>query len=172
MSIRLRLTLWLTALLAVVLTGLAVLVYVVVADQMENRLDATLRERTADIHSDSNRSRGRDDRGECKPGGTNVAGLDTFSDMLYAELYDQCGNLAARSSNLSAALPIPPKYVQKVLSGRAKIFSATLSDGTDVRILGTTTGGDPRDQSALFAAMPLASLESDLFRLKVLLVSV
>src|SRR5262245_55782289 len=116
MSIRLRLTLWLTALLAVVLTSLAVLVYVVVADQMENRLDSTLRERTADIRPANNGARGRDDRGECKPGETTVSGLDTFSETLYAELYDECGNITAKSSNLSSSIPIPPKYIQKVLS--------------------------------------------------------
>jgi heavy metal sensor kinase len=172
MSIRLRLTLWLTALLAIVLTGLAVLVYVVVADQMENRLDSTLRERTADIRPANNGERDRGDRGDCKPGETTVSGLDTFSETLFAELYDECGNITARSSNLSSSIPILPKYLQKVLSGRTKMFSAELSDGTDVRILGTITGNDPRDQSALFVAMPLASLESDLLRLKVLLISV
>ena len=67
MSIRLRLTLWLTALLAVVLTGLALLVYVVVSDQMANRLDTTLRERAADMaqelppatHNGPDQARGR-----------------------------------------------------------------------------------------------------------------
>jgi signal transduction histidine kinase len=48
-SIRTRLTLWSTALLAAVLTGLALLVYSVVSDQMADRLDNTLRERTTDV---------------------------------------------------------------------------------------------------------------------------
>src|SRR5829696_1249893 len=174
MSIRLRLTLWLTALIAVVLTGLTVLVYTVVAEQMENRLDSTLRERTADIRTDKDgdHSPGRYDREECQPGETTIAGLDTFSETLYAEQYDECGNIAARSSNLSSSLPIPAGYVQKVLSGRSKIFNADLQDGTSVRIFGTTVDANARDPSALFVAMPLAPLSSDLFRLKALLVAV
>src|SRR5688572_7679910 len=128
MSIRLRLTLWLTALLAIVLTGLAVLVYVVVADQMENRLDATLRERTADIRTDKDHPRGYDERNDCKPGETDVAGLDTYSDSLYAERYDECGNVDARSGNLSTSLPVSPGQVQKVLSGHSKLFNAELAD--------------------------------------------
>jgi two-component system OmpR family sensor kinase len=172
-SIRLRLTLWLTALLAVVLTGLAVLVYVVVADQMENRFDATLRERSADIKPDRFRSRGRDnDHDDCTPGEIGATKLDTFSNSLYAELYDRCGNVDARSTNLASSLPIPRGILAKVLSGRSKIFNAEMPDDTSVRIFGTATTDDPQHPAALFVAMPLAPLNSDLFRLKVLLTAV
>ena len=124
MSIRLRLTLWLTALIAVVLTGLTVLVYTVVAEQMENRLDSTLRERTADIRTDKDgdHSPGRYDREECQPGETTIAGLDTFSETLYAEQYDECGNIAARSSNLSASLPIPARVAASTRIARWASF--------------------------------------------------
>lgn len=174
MSIRLRLTLWLTALLAAVLTGLTVLVYVVVAGQMENRLDATLRERSAEMkperfHPKKESDGGRD---ECQPGETDVAELDTYSNTLFAEQYDSCGNLDARSSNLTTALPISETVQGKVLDGHTKLFNAELADGTDVRIFGTATDDDSGNAAALFVAMPLGPLESDLFRLKALLVSV
>jgi two-component system OmpR family sensor kinase len=173
-SIRLRLTLWLIALLAAVLTGLAVLVYVVVADQMENRLDATLRERSAEMKPEwfSSERGGDNEHHDCRPGEADVAEIDTHSDSYYAEEYDKCGNLTARSINLTTALPISKRVREKVLGGQTKLFSAELADGTDLRIYGTTTGDDPRDTFALFVAMPLGPLDSDLFRLKALLVAV
>jgi signal transduction histidine kinase len=151
-----------------------VLVYVVVADQMENRLDATLRERSAEMKPERFHPKkdGKDDSGACWPGQSDVAELDTYSDTLFAEQYDKCGNLDARSSNLTTALPISDKVREKVLDGHAKLFNAELDDGTDVRIYGTTTSSDPNNAAALFVAMPLAPLESDLFRLKALLVAV
>jgi signal transduction histidine kinase len=172
-SIRLRLTLWLTALLAVVLTGLTVLVYVVVADQMENRLDATLRSRADEIGLQPDRSHGRDEsRGDCTPGQTHVESITTYGETLYAERYNQCGIVDARSTNLTGSLPIPAQMLAKVLSGQTKFLSADLGDDTSVRILGTPSGSDPDHASALFVATPLAPLESDLFRLKALLVAV
>ena len=174
MSIRLRLTVWLTALLAVVLTGLTVLVYIVVADQMEDRLDANLRERSAEMKPEWFSS-GRDDHDshhDCRPGESDVAEIDTHSDSYYAEQFDHCGNLTARSFNLTTALPISQKALEKVLGGQTKLFDAELSNGTDLRIYGTATGDDPSDTVALFVAMPLRPLESDLFRLKALLVAV
>lgn len=172
MSIRLRLTLWLTALLAVVLTGLAVLVYVVVADQTENRFDANLRERSADINPVRSRPRSRGDERGCVPGASSTAVLDTFSESLYAELYDACGNVDARSTNLSAPLPVPGNALAKVLAGRSKFFNGELADGTRVRVLGTSVTDDLRHPAALFVATPLSQLEADLFRLKALLVAV
>jgi signal transduction histidine kinase len=59
-----------------------------------------------------------------------------------------------------------------VLEGKTKRFNAELADGTDVRIYGTRTSDDPRNAAALFVAMPLGPLESDLFRLKALLVGI
>ncbi|MCC6791491.1 MAG: HAMP domain-containing protein [Thermomicrobiales bacterium] len=175
MSIRLRLTLWLTALLAAVLTGLTVLVYVVVADQMENRFDTTLRERSAELKPERIHPKkgGYPDEDDCLPGvETQIATLDTFSDTLFAEQYDACGNLDARSSNLTTALPVPANVLEKVLDGHTKLFDAELADGTEVRIYGRRTSDEPKNAAAIFVAMPLGPLESDLLRLRVLLVAV
>src|SRR3954471_16786690 len=98
MSIRLRLTLMLTALLGVVLTGLAILVYIVVSDQMANRLDTTLRERAADMAEELQTSGhdGPDEpRGRAKPciaGAGTIAPVQVSGDTLFVEIYDACGN--------------------------------------------------------------------------------
>jgi heavy metal sensor kinase len=173
-SIRLRLTLWLTALLFAVLTGLAVLVYVVVADQMRNRLDATLRERAAEIASDLSRNEKNepgdgDDRRDCVPEDAEVTKLDLTAETILVESYDKCGNVEIRSDNLTGSLPVSKRVLDKVVGGQSKIFSAKLENGDDVRILGAPQSGVPRHSAALFVATPLAPLESDLVQIKVLL---
>ncbi len=175
MSIRLRLTLWLTALLAAVLTGLAILVYVVVSDQMTNRLDATLRERAVEIRSNlirDNKPEKDDEHHECVPGETQIAQLDMSTETLFVEVLDRCGNVDVRSSSLTEGLPISHSMLDKVIAGKSKFFTAELADGKEMRILGFPRDDDPRSSSALFVATPLGSLNSDLFQIKVLLILV
>jgi two-component system OmpR family sensor kinase len=173
-SIRLRLTLWLTALLAVVLTGLAVLVYVVVADQMANRLDTTLRERAADMVAELPLASGgpRRERKPCVAGQTAIQPIQVSGATLFVEYYDACGNVDYRSTNLTGPLPVTPALLAKVTSNHSKFITATLAGGDEVRILGLPQDEDNHQQGALFVATPLAPHEADLFRLKILLVLV
>ena len=84
MSIRLRLTLWLTALLAAVLTGLAILVYLVVSDQMANRLDTNLRERAADMAAELPHEDGGPRRRDkpCVADQTTITPLQVMGDLI------------------------------------------------------------------------------------------
>jgi len=174
-SIRLRLTLWLTALLAVVLTGLTVLVYVVVSDQMQNRQDANLRDRAGELNvlpGPDQGGKGNRDRKECVAGENSTEIRRVQGNAIYFEILDRCGNVLVRSSNLDESLPISVSMLNRALKGKESFFDLTTHATGDLRVLGTTVGSDDRSENAAFVARSVSGLESDLFRLKMLLVGV
>jgi len=164
-SIRLRLTLWQTALLALVLTAFAVVVYLVVARQETSRLDATLSLHAEDVRSvfiDQGpgsredgpprnavgaRPAGRgdeDDRGWHGPGGIETPSPDlnrviaaTLDDeSLVAQIVDPRGRQLAWSAY--ADQPAPPPTIPD------DALRSTLLAGRQVRETMTIAGEERR----------------------------
>ena len=141
MSIRLRLTLWLTALLAVVLTGLTVVVYVVVSDQMQNRQDANLRERASELNIEpveGEGGKGNRDRKECVAGDYTTEIRSVQGNAIYFEVLDRCGNVLVRSSNLEESLPISDSMLERALKGKGNLFDLSTEETGDLRVIGTS----------------------------------
>ena len=178
MSIRLRLTLWHTALLAIVLVGVALLVYAVAADQISRRFDVTLQERAADVqptllaYRSLNRQPSKHPTATCTPEQAHVAPSDLLSPSLNAELIDYCGNVDVRSANLAQPLPIPADDRVRALNGQPVLTSVTTPSGRE-RVFGQPVPGDNHHlPSAIFVAMPLAPLAADLRNLKLALAAI
>lgn len=188
MSIRARLLLWHAALLAVVLIALAGLVYGVVADEMANRLDATLRERATDVRPDFiavvGRGGGHADRDKgataaaaqggdaCQVAPSGASTVAIAGESLSVEVLDACGNMVARSRDLTRTLPIPLAARDRVSGGRTVAITVA-QPGGDVRLYGAPLTGDPHHpRTILFVATPLAPLAADLFHLKLALAAI
>jgi heavy metal sensor kinase len=174
MSIRARLTLWHTALLGAVLLVLAILVYVVVSDQMKHRFDDNLREQADIVGPAIGHGRPKDVRAGPRACENDVANpvttLDIGGESLFAVVYDQCGNLEASSSNLARRLPIPPDRLAGVLSGQSVSFTMTVLD-RPVRVFGTPFGPGQRSP-AVFVAAPMRPLLIDLRQLRLALLAI
>jgi two-component system, OmpR family, sensor kinase len=177
MSIRLRLTIWLTALLAVVLTALALTVNIVIADQMTSRLDANLRQRAEELdiqlHLDNDRSRGEGPPGSpCVPGQAELTSVLVNGNSILFEVYDQCGNAVTRSSNLTESLGMSLLFVQRVNRGDVQSLTRTVSGAGQLRIAGVPLGDEAHDTQALFVATPTAALKHDIVEMRILLVAI
>ncbi len=174
MSIRARLTLWHTALLGAVLLVLAILVYVVVSDQMKNRFDDNLREQADVVGPAIGHGPGKEPRPgprACENDAANpVTTLDIGGESLFAVVYDQCGNLEASSSNLARRLPIPSDRLDAVLSGQSISFTMTVLN-RPIRVFGTPFGPGQRSP-AVFVAAPMRPLLVDLRQLRLALLAI
>lgn len=173
MSIRLRLTLWVTVLLLVVVGALSFVLYSAIARQTEERFDENLRERALDIQRDvSGFSPGERGRGaqECISKDASPTPITLSNESLYVEVYDKCGNVSARSTNLTGPL-LKNSDRSKNYSGKS-VFLTGEVNGDEVRIYTLGSGNDRDKGSALLAATSTSRLASDLLRLKLLLISI
>ena len=127
MSIRLRLTLWYTAILILVLAGFALLVYVVVGQQLASQLSYDIRLRALQASRTL----------RAVSGGypyRSVAPLDLPStlpqmdDGLYAQVVGPRGDVLTTSRNLTAPLPVPPDTLRDALAGREVHDTLTVGD--------------------------------------------
>src|SRR5438093_3282765 len=124
MSVRLRLTLWHTALLALVLSGFALLVYAAVARQLTNELEDQIRlgaltgSRALRAFSPQLGDPHRGPRGgDGDHGGGHPPGPPP-DQALYVQVLDPSGAVVSTSANLSAPLPIPALTLQRALAGQ------------------------------------------------------
>ena len=159
MSFRLRLTLWYTALLALVLAGFAVLVYVVIAGQLSNQLEYEIQLRALNASRALRavvRGWGAD---RIRPVDLPASGALTDT-SLYVQLVEPDGDLMGASPNLPQPLPIPPDSLRRALEGqetqetvefqggRVELYSAPLLvDNNVVGVLQVAAPRQPLEQS-------------------------
>jgi heavy metal sensor kinase len=165
-SVRLRLTLWHTALVALVLAGFAALVYVVIARQLESEIDHDLQLRALQASRElravtrdwpQNRVRSLD-----------VPATALVDTSLYLQLVAPNGEVVGGSSNLPEPLPVPSETLRQVLSGQEVHDTLGLGDGR-VELYSTPLLLDGQVVAVLQVAAPLRPLETSLGQLRLVL---
>ncbi|MDP8923931.1 MAG: HAMP domain-containing protein, partial [Chloroflexota bacterium] len=127
MSIRLRLTLWYTTILILVLAGFALLVYVVIGQQLASQLDYDIRLRALQ----ASRTLRAVSAGYPYRGGSQLdlpSMLPTVDDGLYTQIVGPRGNVLATSRNMTEPLPVPPDTLRQALAGREVHDTLTVGD--------------------------------------------
>ncbi len=130
MSIRLRLTLIQTAILGIVLTAFAVVVYMVVARELDQRLDYTVHLSGLEAKralNDVTKDHGAGIHPFTLPDSSEYGGV-----ALYVQLVSADGTVLQRSSNLEKDLPVNLDHIQKVLA-EEKDTKNTYVDSIDFR---------------------------------------
>jgi two-component system OmpR family sensor kinase len=130
MSIRTRLTLWYTAVLAVFIAALSVIVYAVLAFNLTASLDRTLQD-TANRVVSSARVRPFFDIQVI-----TIPELDVFGSNVYIEVIDQGGQIARESANLqSFASALDDVGLRRVESDRQPVYRNVKTGGAELRVL-------------------------------------
>jgi two-component system, OmpR family, sensor kinase len=175
MSIRLRLTLWQTVLLGLVLAAFAFLVYTAVAQQESSELNYTLRVRTEDVEKalDDGGSGHGSDRFDASSSDVNGAITAALRDStLAAQVLSAQGEDVAHSDNLAQPLAIPDWLVSKTIAEAGGLSEAkTVSiDGELMRVYGTVAKfGRTNDYRAIFVASPLDHINATMERWRAIL---
>ena len=175
MSIRLRLTLWHTILLGLVLAAFAFLVYTAIAQQESSDLNYTLRVRTEDVEKalDDGGSGHRPDRFDASSSDVNGAITAALrDDTLAAQVLSAQGEDVAHSDNLAQPLAIPEWLVSKTIAEAGGLSAAkTVSiDGELMRVYGTAAKvGRTGEYRAIFVASPLDRITATMERWRAIL---
>ena len=168
MSIRLRLTLWHTALFGLVLTLFATLVYVAVSRQLTSQLDYAIHLQALDtsrtLHTvtlglPSLRTQRFD-----LP--TGLAGK-----QLYVQLLDPQGKLLASSDNLRQPIPASPTSLRSALAGQEVHDTLSLPEER-LELYSAPLTVDDKFMGVLQVAASLQPLERSLAQLRLILVFV
>lgn len=168
MSIRLRLTLWYTALLSIVLALFALLVYTVVADQLANQLEYALHLRAFDASRAAHAlplSSAISHLGEPWP-------LRMINSVAEEDLYTQVvtpgGDVLSASANLLRPLPTSSMSLQTALAGRDAHDTLALPDQR-VALYSVPFLQESRAPAVLQVVAPLQPLEGSLAQLRLVL---
>ncbi|MBV9355074.1 MAG: HAMP domain-containing protein, partial [Chloroflexi bacterium] len=119
-TIRVRLTLWYVALLAVILCAFSAFLYVNLARNLEAELDRSLAAAAQQVGlnlDDANGSLGLGDGPDLLPAGTVAA------------LYDVTGQQLLARNPLEPVLPLPPDVIDGIMHGSPMVRSIGLGDG-------------------------------------------
>ena len=174
MSIRLRLMVWHTALVGLLLSGAAILVYVVVARQVTSRLDAAIDQRALAASWVVQTALIEEARRDRDGGAEEVLDLPpTVAEAggsFLVQLVDPAGRLVGGSANLERPLPMPASALSLALAGRESVTTLTVA-GEPLRIYNTPLQIDGRVVAVLQVAAPLRPLTDELARLRLLLVA-
>jgi two-component system, OmpR family, sensor kinase len=168
-SIRLRLIVWHTALLGLLLAGAAILIYVVVARQLANRLDNAIDQRAlaaswaVQVALLERAPNGGSDKVLDLPKTVAEAG-----GSFRVQLVDPSGQLIGRSRNLDRPLPMPAATLSLALAGHRSGTTLTMSNER-LKIYSAPLMIDGRVVAVLQVAAPLQPLQDDLVRLRLVL---
>src|SRR5215212_8507732 len=127
MSIRLRLTLWYTAILILVLAGFALLVHVVVGQQLASQLNYDIRLRALQASRTLRAVSGGYYVRTVTPLDLPSA-LPQLEDGLYAQIVGPRGDVLATSRTMTEPLPVPPDTLREALTGREIHDTVTVGD--------------------------------------------
>lgn len=166
MSIRMRLTLWHTALLALVLAGFAALVYVTVNGQVESDVDHDIDVRA--LQASRELRAVTLDRG---PGRVRPVELPTSAlvdTSLYVQVVSSTGEVVSRSDNLNEPLPIPPDTLRRALAGQ-EVRDRLQFEGGRIEMQTAPLTVDGAVVGALQVAAPLQAAEARLSGLRLVL---
>ena len=175
MSIRLRLTLWQTVLLGLVLAAFAFVVYTAIGQQESSELNYTLRVRAEDVEKalDNGESGRGSDRLDTASSDVNSAITAALRDeTLAAQVLSADGEDVAHSDNLAQPLAIPAWLVAKTIEKAGDPVEATTItiDGEPMRVYATTAKVGRMDgYGALFVAAPLNRIEATIERWRMVL---
>ena len=169
MSIRLRLTLWHTALLALVLAGFAALVYVTVNGQVENDVDHEIDVRALQASRELRAITVGGPPRPVRPVELPTSALVDTS--LYVQVVSPNGEVLSRSQNLSEPLPIPADTLRRALAGQEVRDRIEFEDGRiEMQTAPLTVDGNV--VGVLQVAAPLQAAEARLSGLRFVLAGV
>ena len=176
MSIRLRLTLWQTVLLGLVLAAFAFLVYTAIAQQESSELNYTLRVRAEKVElaldKGNGSSHGTDRVDTSSPEVNQAITTALQDDTLMAQVLSAQGEDIAHSDNLAQPLTIPDWLVSQTIAKTGGVSEArTISiDGEPMRVYGTAVRlGRTNGYRAIFVASPLDHINATMERWRVIL---
>jgi two-component system OmpR family sensor kinase len=168
-SIRLRLTLWHTALLALVLAGFAALVYVTVNGQVENDVDHEIDVRALQASRELRAITVGGPPRPVRPVELPTAALVDTS--LYVQVVSPNGEVLSRSQNLTESLPIPADTLRRALAGQEVRDRLEFEDGRiEMQTAPLTVDGNV--VGVLQVAAPLQAAEARLSGLRFVLAGV
>lgn len=174
MSIRMRLTLWHTALLALVLAGFAVLVYFAVNDQVEGDVDHDIEVRALQASRElraitvQNRPPGRGRPIELPVDLPTSALVDT---SLYVQVVGPSGEVLTRSDNMTNPLPIPSDTLLRAFAGQ-EVRDRLPYNGGRIEMQTAPLTVDGNVIAVLQVAAPLQAAEARLSGLRLILAGV
>lgn len=167
MSVRLRITLWYTGLLSLVLVVFAILVYAAVAQQLSSQMEYAIHTQALDaartVHATSLGQEGADGRLQLQA--TPALG----NRKLYVQLVDPSGKVLAASDNVAQSLPIQPASLRSALDGQEVHTTLSLSRER-LDLYSTPLLVDGKVMAVLQVAASLQPLEFSLGRLQLALV--
>lgn len=139
MSIRLRLTLWYTALLSLALIGFSVLVYVVLLQGLGAEIDRTLDHFSHEVHRALGPTTDTTDLRHPHITDLDSIPVDEFTAPgVYVQLLDAQGQVQVASANLRGGLlPVDPTAIQDALAGEPAWRTLAAGEGERVRVLTT-----------------------------------
>ncbi len=177
MSVRLRLTLWQTVLLGLVLAAFAFLVYTAIAQQELSELNYTLRVRAEKVEQalDYGGFGHGSDRSDASSPEINQAITTALrDDTLVAQVLSAKGEDVAHSDNLEQPLAIPDWLISQTIAKGGGVSEArTVSiDGEPMRVYGTAAKFGRMDEyRAIFVASPLGQIGATMERWRAILVA-
>jgi two-component system, OmpR family, sensor kinase len=161
MSIRIRLTLWYTGLLAISLVFFSLLLYSLLAGILLSVLDDRLAGQAQNvirlIQSEN------DPLTTIRTGAVNLPPIDVFASQNYIQIVDLDGHPVQLSENLRGQrLPAPAGFASDIQAGRAGGFTASLSRGVRLRIYNMPIRLGSRVIGAIQVSQSLAALDDSL----------
>ncbi len=167
MSIRLRLTLWYTAILFVTLSAFAVVIYMGLARSWRSDLDNAISARAREAYG-----RILINRADATAIPPPPSALDAYTiDGVYIQYVDNQGKDVSHSSNLKASIALSPSDVQAIKDRQFTFLTLFTADGQKIRAFLYPTafplGSEPF--GAVVAAKPVAPLAVMLRKAQLLL---
>jgi hypothetical protein len=159
MSIRLRLTLWHTALLALVLAGFAALVYVAVSRRLESGVDHDIQVRALQASRELRAVTREWPLSRVRQVDVPTSAL--VDPNLYVQIVDEDGDVVAGSSNLPEPMPVQLPTLKQALDGQ-EVQDQIVFRGSPYEVHSAPLLVDGSKVGVLQVAAPLRSLEARL----------
>lgn len=173
MSIRLRLTLWYTGVLALILVVFSLAVYLVLSVRLRAELDHLLDLKAKELRQSVGLGlgEGQDLARALESGAVELPAMEVFtSPGVYLQLLDLEGEVVARSVNLgSADLPGSPERVERVGRGLAT-FETVDEGGTRLRLLSRPLYSRGQLLGTIQVATSLGATDRALLQVRLLLI--
>lgn len=158
-SIRVRLTLWYVALLAVILAAFSGVLYVSLSRSLQGELDLTLSTEARRLVSTMDLENGRPTLGD---------GVDNLNIGTVAALYDGTGRRLLLNDPRQP-LPAPTQVLRSAARGEQTFITASVADGSQWRVLTAPVTENGVTVGILQVGRPLAEVDATLHQLALLL---
>jgi len=169
MSIRLKLTLWYTGLLAFTLLGFSALLYSSIASVLMSAMDDRLAGQAQDVIGLIQNE--NDPVAVLLSGRVRLPSIDVFASQYYIQIVQADGRPVQLSENLrNQQLPIPAETVQDISAGRARAYSIQTGSGSRLRVVSVPLIVARRPIGAVQVAQTLTTIEDALRVIRIVLV--